>query len=142
MSYFKIIFILILSQYIFGCSEKTTFSGKIITQKDLDIKILNKKQLQETFGLPSYVDNFSNKHFYFTEKSKEKNFYNKKIEYSYLFVFEMNENDEIINIESIDLLNNKNHKYKKTQTESEIINRGLLEKVFGGIGPSKLPNSP
>ncbi|MDB4861438.1 hypothetical protein OAI01_07770, partial [Alphaproteobacteria bacterium] len=65
-----------------------------------------------------------------------------KIEYSYLFIFEMNEDDEIINTESIDLLNNKNHKYKKVQTESEIINRGLLEKVFGGIGPNNLPNSP
>ena len=142
MSFLKIIIILLLSQYIFGCSEKTTFSGKIITQKNLDIKILNKSQLQKTFGLPSYVDIFSNKYFYFTQKSKERNFYSKKIEYSYLFIFEMNENDEIIKTESIDLLNNKNHKYKKVQTESEIINRGLLEKVFGGIGPNNLPNSP
>ena len=87
----------ILSQYIFGCVEKTTYSGKIITNDDLDLNILNKDELINKFGQPSYIDNLSNKYFYFTEKKKETNFYNKKIEYSYLFVFEINDSDQIIN---------------------------------------------
>ena len=47
MNFIKIIIIVILSQYIFGCVEKTTYSGKIITNDDLDLNILNKKFFNE-----------------------------------------------------------------------------------------------
>ena len=142
MSFLKIIIIAISFPYILGCVEKTTYSGKIITNDDLDLNILNKNELINKFGEPSYIDNLSNKYFYFTEKKKESNFYNKKIEYSYLFVFEINDNDKIVNSESINLLNNKNHKYRKIQTSNNIIKRGLLETIFGGIGTNPMPNSP
>ena len=142
MSYLKIIIIVILFQYIFGCVEKTTYSGKIITNDDLNLKILNKNDLINKFGRPSYIDNLSNKYFYFTEKKKEKNFFNNKVEYSYLFVFEINDNDKVVNSESINLLKNKNHKYRKIQTNNNIIKRGLLETIFGGIGANPMPNSP
>ena len=142
MSFIKIIIIVIFSQYIFGCVEKTTYSGKIITNNDLDLKILDKNELINKFGQPSYIDNISKKYFYFTEKKKEANFYNKKIEYSYLFIFEINDNDKIVNSESINLLIDKNHKYRKIETNNNIIKRGLLETIFGGIGTSQMPNSP
>ena len=142
MTFYRNCLLLFLITYIFGCAEKTTYSGKIITQDNLDITILNKNELLKKFGQPSYVDTLLNKYFYFTEKRKNKNFYNNKIEYSYLFVFEMNEKGQVINSETINLLNKKNHKYKKKKTENNIIKRGLLEKVFGGIGPNQIPNSP
>ena len=142
MSFLKIIIILILTQYIFGCVEKTTFSGKIITDDDLDLKILNKSELIDKFGQPSYIDNLSNKYFYFTEKKKETNFFNNKVEYSFLFVFEINDNNKIVKSESINLLKEKNHKYRKIQTSNDIIKRGLLETIFGGIGTNPMPNSP
>ena len=142
MSFIKIIIIVILSQYIFGCVEKTTYSGKIITNEDLDLKLLNKNELIRKFGKPSYIDDISKKYFYFTEKKKETNFYNKKVEYSYLFVFEINDNDKVVNSESINLLTKKNHKYRKIQTNNNIIKRGLLETIFGGIGANPIPNSP
>ena len=142
MSFIKVIIMVMLSQYIFGCVEKTTYSGKIITNDDLNLNIFNKNELINKFGQPSYIDNLSNKYFYFTEKRKEANFYNKKIEYSYLFVFEINDNDKIVNSESINLLNNKNHKYRKIQTSNNIIKRGLLETIFGGIGTDPMANSP
>ena len=142
MNFIKIIIIVILSQYIFGCVEKTTYSGIIITNSDLDLNILNKNELIEKFGQPSYIDNLSNKYFYFTEKKGGTNFYNKKIEYSYLFVFEINDNDKVVNSESINLLKNKKHKYRKIQTSNNIIKRGLLETIFGGIGGNPMPNSP
>ena len=128
--------------YIFGCVEKTTYSGKIITNDDLDLKILNKNELINKFGQPSYIDSLSNKYFYFTEKKKKTNFYDNKIEYSYLFVFEVNDNDKIVKSESINLLKEKNHKYLKIQTSNNIIKRGLLESIFGGIGANPMPNSP
>ena len=142
MSFIKIILVAILSQYIFGCVEKTTYSGKIITSDDLSLKILNKNELINKFGKPSYIDKLSNKYFYFTEKKKKSNFYNNKIEYSYLFVFQINNNDKIVNSESINLLEEKNHKYRKIQTKNNIIKRGLLETVFGGIGTNPMTNSP
>jgi len=142
MSFFKNIIIIILCVYIFGCVEKTTYSGKIITNDDLDLKILNKNELINKFGQPSYIDSLSNKYFYFTEKKKKTNFYDNKIEYSYLFVFEVNDNDKIVKSESINLLKEKNHKYLKIQTSNNIIKRGLLESIFGGIGANPMPNSP
>ena len=142
MTFLKIIVFITLSLYIFGCAEKTTYPGKIITDEDLNLNILNKNELLNKFGQPSYIDNLSNKYFYFTEKKKEANFYNKKIEYSYLFVFEINDNDRIVNSESINLLEDKNHKYRKIQTNNNIIKRGLLETIFGGIGTNPMPNSP
>ena len=142
MKFIKIIIIIILSQYIFGCVEKTTYSGKIITNEDLNLKIFNKNELLNKFGKPSYIDILSKKYFYFTEKKKETNFYNKKIEYSYLFVFEIDNNDKIISSETINLLTDKNHKYRKIETNNNIVKRGLIEKVFGGIGTNQMPNSP
>tara|TARA_B100001093_G_scaffold460042_1_gene473601 strand:- start:79 stop:507 length:429 start_codon:yes stop_codon:yes gene_type:complete len=142
MNFLRIIIILILSHYIFGCVEKTTYSGKIITNDDLDLNILNKNELINKFGQPSYIDNLSNKYFYFTEKKKGTNFYNKNIEYSYLFIFEINNNDKIVSSESINLLEEKNHKYRKIQTNNNIIKRGILETIFGGIGANPMPNSP
>ena len=142
MSFIKTIIILILSQYIFGCVEKTTYSGKIFTNENLDLTILDKNELFSKFGEPSYVDNLSNKYFYFTEKKKGGNFYNNKTEYSYLFVFEIDDNDTIVKSESINLLKQKNHKYRKIKTNSNIIKRGLLETIFGGIGTNPMPNSP
>ena len=79
MGFIKIIILVILSQYIFGCVEKTTYSGKIITNDDLDLNILNKNELINKFGEPSYIDNLSNKYFYFTEKKKKVIFIIKKL---------------------------------------------------------------
>ena len=143
MSFIKIIIIVILSQYIFGCVEKTTYSGKIISEKNLSsIKISDKNQLLEKFGPPSYVDTIQNKYFYYTEKTKKKNFYNENTYYSYLFVFELNDKDIIIDTETINLLNLDDLKYKKNKTLNNIVERGLIEKIFGGVGPNQLPNSP
>ena len=143
MSFLRACFIIFIIPFIFGCVEKTRYSGKILNEKDLDIKILDKNELFKKFGQPSYVDELLNKYFYFTEMSKDKNFYNKKIHCSYLFVFEIDDSNKIINSETINLLTNKDHQYKNLQTENNILKRGLLEKIFGGIGPNnQLLNSP
>ena len=126
---------------MFGCVEKTTYSGKIITPKDLtDINIFNKNQLIKTFGKPSYIDEIHNKYFYFTEKKRSKNFYNQNIEYSFLFVFQLDKSDKIINSQSFDLEKIQVSKFQKKETPNNIIERGFIESIFGGVGPSPLPN--
>ena len=51
MTFLKIIVFITLSLYIFGCAEKTTYSGKIITDEDLNLNILNKNELSETMNI-------------------------------------------------------------------------------------------
>ncbi|MBS56886.1 MAG: hypothetical protein CMP16_03315 [Rickettsiales bacterium] len=144
MNFPKLLISFFFFTFIFGCSEKTTYSGKILNQEDLsNINIKNKNELLNKFGKPSYIDYNEDKYFYYTEKNKSKNFYSKKTEYSYLFIFEINEKDEIISTKSINLLTDSLDIYEKKETENNIVERGLLEKIFGGVGPNpnQLPNS-
>ena len=138
----RILIILLFTIYMFGCVEKTSFKGKIITENQLtNLNITNKSDLIEKLGQPSYVDLIQNKFFYFTEKNKERNFFNKKTEYSYLFIFEVDQNDNIISKESINLLNKDTNLYLKKETPNNIVERGLIEKIFGGVGPEQLPTN-
>ena len=134
------IFFLFITLNIFACVEKTTYSGKIITSEDLtNTNITNKNQLINTFGPPSYIDEINNKYFYYTEKKTSKNFYNQEIQYSLLFVFELDKNNKIIGTQSFDLNKIKNIKFQKKQTPNNVIERGFIESIFGGIGPNPIP---
>jgi len=136
----KFIIFLFTTLFIFGCVEKTTYSGKIITSEDLtNINITNKNQLIKTFGLPSYIDEINNKYFYYTEKKTSKNFYNQEIQYSLLFVFQLDKNNKIIDTESFDLNKIKNIKFQNKQTPNNVIERGFIESIFGGVGPNPIP---
>ena len=70
MKLFSIYLLFFSFLFIVGCVEKTTYSGKIISLDDLQIKALNKNELINTFGQPSYIDPLLNKYFYFIEKRK------------------------------------------------------------------------
>ena len=143
MKVFLLFIIFYTFTFILGCTEKTTISGKIINDDQLtNLNISSKNQMINKLGRPSFVDEIQNKFFYYTEKKKTKNFYNKNTEYSFLFVFEFDKNDLLINSKSINLLEQDISKYQKKETENRIIERGLIEKVFGGVGPSTMPNSP
>ena len=142
MSFIKIIIIVILSQYIFGCVEKTTYSGKIIDQKNLNnLNISNKNYLVKNFGQPSFIDPIENKYFYYSEKIKENNFFSKKKEYSYIFVFEFDQNDNVVEKKVLNLNELQKTKINNIRTTNQIIERGLIEKIFGGVGTQKVPNT-
>ena len=137
----KIFFLLIVILFVTSCNEKTIYSGKIINQENLtNLNISNKNELIDKFGHPSYIDPIENKLFYFTEKSKKKNFFNKNIEYSYLFVFNLDKNENIISQNVYNLLDKNEIKLAKIETENNIHKRGLIEKIFGGIGHQQLPD--
>ena len=137
-------FLLCITIYIFtGCSEQTIYSGKIINQENLEnLKASNKNELIESFGNPSFVDPIQNKLFYYTEKVKENSFFNKKTEYSYLFVFTVDENDHIISQKAYNLQNKNEISLAKDETSNNIVERGLIEKIFGGVGPQQIPTTP
>ena len=108
-----------------------------------DINFINKDKLISKLGNPSYIDPIENKFFYFAEKSEKKSIFKKEIEYSYVFVFKIDEFDQIIESKVFNTKNIDNIKLSDDKTSNEIIKRGLLEKVFGGVGTQQeLPTSP
>ena len=127
-----------------NCSNKTTYSGKILNNEELDeINFTNKEKLISKLGNPSYIDPIENKYFYFSEKSEKKSIFNKEVKYSFVFVFKIDENDQITNSEVFNIKDIKNVKLSKDKTTNEIVRRGLLEKIFGGVGTQQeLPTTP
>ncbi len=127
-----------------NCSNKTIYSGKILNQEELkDINFNNKEKLISKLGYPSYIDPIENKFFYFSEKSEKKSIFKREVEYSYVFVFKIDDNNKIINSKVYNTKELNNIKFSDDKTSNEIIKRGLLEKIFGGVGTQQeLPTSP
>ena len=141
---YKIILYICIFFILANCSNKTTYSGKIINQEDLkDINFYNKEKLISQLGYPSYVDPIENKFFYFSEKSEKESIFQKEIKYSYVFVFKMDENNKIIDTKVFNTKDIENIKFRNDKTSNDIIKRGLIEKVFGGVGTQQeLPTTP
>ena len=139
-TFFYICIFFILS----NCSDKTTYSGKILNNEELnDINFKNKEKLISTLGNPSYIDPIENKFFYFSEKSQKKSIFKKEIKYSYVFVFKLNENEEIIETNVFNTKDINTIKFSDDKTSNQIVKRGLLEKIFGGVGTQQeLPTTP
>ena len=140
---FRLFLLLNLIFAITSCSEpKIIYSGKIINQQTLDnLDISNKINLIETFGQPSFIDPIENKFFYYSEKIRENNFFSKKNEYSYLFVFAFDQQNNVIEKKVLNLNDVQKSKINKMKTENNIVERGLIEKIFGGVGTQKVPNT-
>ena len=140
----KVFFYICIFFILANCSNKTTFSGKILNQEKLnDINYVNKEKLISKLGNPSYVDPIEKKLFYFSEKSEKRSIFKKEVKYSYVFVFKLDDKDKIIESKVYDTNNIENIKFSKDKTSNEIVKRGLLEKVFGGVGTQQeLPTTP
>tara|TARA_B100000963_G_C22268400_1_gene511643 strand:- start:148 stop:576 length:429 start_codon:yes stop_codon:yes gene_type:complete len=140
----KLIFYICIFFILANCSNKTIYSGKILDKEELeDINFINKEKLITKLGNPSYIDPIENKYFYFSEKSEKKSLLKKQITYSYVFVFKIDMYDQIIDTKVYNTKDIKNIKFSEDKTSNEIVRRGLLEKIFGGVGAQQeLPTSP
>ena len=140
----KSIFYICIFFILANCSNKTTYSGKILNKEELnDINFTNKEKLISKLGNPSYIDPIENKFFYFSEKSQKKSIFKKELKYSYVFVFKMNENEEIIETKVFNTKDIDTIKFTDDKTSNQIVKRGLLEKIFGGVGTQQeLPTTP
>ena len=127
-----------------NCSNETKYSGKILNQEELqDINFETKEKLISKLGFPSYVDPIENKFFYFSEKSEKKSIFKREINFSYVFVFKIDKNDQIIESQVFNTKEIENIKFSKDKTSNQIVRRGLLEKIFGGVGTQQeLPTTP
>ena len=94
-------------------------------------------------GYPSYIDPIENKFFYFSEKSEKRSIFKKNVKYSYVFVFKIDEFEEITETKVYNIKDIKNIKFSDDKTSNEIVKRGLLEKIFGGVGTQQeFPTTP
>ena len=127
-----------------NCSNKTIYSGKIISQDELEnINFENKKNLISKLGYPSYIDPIENKFFYFSEKSTKKSVFSKKIEYSYVFVFELDNDEKIVSTKVFNIKDIEKINFTNDKTSNALVKRGLLERIFGGVGIQQdLPTTP
>ena len=141
---FKLFVYICVILILANCSSKTKYSGKILNQDDLkDINFSSKEKLISKLGSPSYIDTVQNKFFYFTEKSEKRSVFKKNIKFSYIFVFELDDNNMIITSKVYNIKDIENIKFSKDKISNEIVKRGLLEKIFGGVGAQQeLPTTP
>ena len=140
----KLIIYICILFILSNCSSNTSYSGKILDQDNLnDINFENKDKLISLLGNPSFVDPIEKKYFYFSEKSEKKSIFKKKIKYSYVFVFKIDDYENIIDSKVYNIKDIKNIKLSDDKTTNEIVKRGLLERIFGGVGAQQeLPTTP
>ena len=138
--FLKIIIFLLYSFFLFGCTENILYSGKIINN-NLDYKnIINKNQLIDKLGEPNYVDLIDNKYYYFSEKTVSKNFFNEKIKSRDMIVYNFDSNNNIISVNEFNLNNEKKISVNKDKTLNNLSQKGIIERVFGGVGKRQLSN--
>ena len=140
----KLVIYIFIFFILANCSNKITYSGKIINQDELkNVNFENKNKLISKLGYPSYIDPIENKFFYFSELSEKKSILKKEIKYSYVFVFTIDEYDQIVESKVYNTKQIQKIKFSDDKTSNQIIKRGLLEKVFGGVGTQQeLPTTP
>ena len=124
------IFILFIS-----CNEKILYSGKIFNEENFDFtKLKNKGEVVDKLGNPNFIDPIEKKYYYYSEKKYVKNFFKQKISNRIMVVFIFNENETIKLLSQYDLNDEQDVKNIKESTPNELIKRGLIQKIFGGIG--------
>ena len=144
MNKIKLLLTIFYVLFAYSCTEQTIYSGKIINQANIDYSIIkDKNQLINELGNPSYIDPIESKYFYYSEKKIYKNFFDKKIVSRMLLVFEFNLEGKIKSIDVYNLEDEKDIAIVKEKTKNNLIERGLIEKIFGGVGTAQeLPNTP
>ena len=133
--FFRLILVLMIFILFVSCNEKILYSGKILHEENFDYaKLKNKEEVIDKLGKPNFIDPIEKKYYYFSEKKYVKNFFKQKINNRIMIVFVFNENETIKLISQYDLNDEQDVKYIKEKTPNELIKRGLIKKIFGGIG--------
>ena len=135
----KTIFIFFLL-LIISCTEKVTYTGLMIDEKINNIEINNKNDLLKLLGQPNYIDPIENNFYYFSEKNISKNTLTKNTVDRLILVYYFDDEDNIINTKKLNLDNEKNINISENRIKNDLIQKGLIEKIFGGV--SAQPSIP
>ena len=133
--FFRLLLVLMIFILCASCNEKILYSGKIFNEENFDFaKLKNKEEVVDKLGNPNFIDPIEKKYYYFSEKKYVKNFFKQKINNRIMVVFIFNENETIKSVSQYDLNDKQDVKNIKESTPNELIKRGLIQKIFGGIG--------
>ena len=140
-----IIFKLLITVNVFiilsNCTEKISYNGKIFDNNTDFNKLKTKTEVLQNLGYASFVDPIDNKFFYLSEKKITKNFYDDKIDSRQLVVFDFDNNGNITLVEKYNLEDENKISFVDDVTENDLVKRGLVEKIFGGVGKEPLYNT-
>ena len=125
---------------IISCTEKVTYTGLIIDEKINSLEINNKNDLLELLGRPNYIDPIENNFYYFSEKNISKNSLTKKTVDRLILVYYFDDKNNIINTKKLNLDDEKTINISENRIKNDLIKKGLIEKIFGGV--SAQPSIP
>ena len=133
----NLIFFLLL---VISCSEKITYTGLIIDENINYLEINNKNDLLKLLGQPNYIDPIENNFYYFSEKNISKNSLTKNTVDRLILVYYFDDENNIINTKKLNLDDEKTINISENRIKSDLIKKGLIEKIFGGV--SAQPSIP
>ncbi len=132
-----LIFFLIL---ITSCNDKITYTGLIVNENINYNEINNKNELLKLLGQPNYIDPIENNFYYFSEKNISKNRLTKKTVDRLILVYYFDDENNVINAKKLNLDDEKNIDISENRIKNDLIKKGLIEKIFGGV--SAQPSIP
>ena len=133
--FFRLLLVLMIFIFFVSCNEKITYSGKILHENNFNFaKLKNKEEVVDELGNPNFIDPIEKKLYYFSEKKYVKNFFKQKISNRIVVVFIFDENETIKSFSQYDLNDEQDVKNIKESTPNKKIKRGLIQKIFSGVG--------
>jgi len=133
--FFRLLLVLMILISFVSCNEKILYSGKILDEENYDYaKLKNKEEVINKLGNPNFIDPIEKKYYYYSEKKYVKNFFKQKTSNRIMVVFIFNENETIKLVSQYTLNDEIDVKNIKDSTPNELIKRGLIQKIFGGVG--------
>ena len=139
--YLKVIIFILMLFIILSCVETKSYSGKLIDENFKYDSLLNKTQVTSKLGQPNFIDPIENKYYYYFEKRIIKNIFDSRIEKRTMIVFNFEENENVQSFNQYNLNQEQQINIIKDKTKNNLIDRGLIEKIFGGIGKQKLSDN-
>ena len=139
--YLKVIILILMLFIISSCVETKSYSGKLIDENFKYDSLLNKTQVTSKLGQPNFIDPIENKYYYYFEKRIYKNIFDSRIEKRTMIVFNFEENENVQSFNQYNLNQEQQINIIKDKTKNNLIDRGLIEKIFGGIGKQKLSDN-
>ena len=141
IKYLKIIIFIPILLFTLSCAEKKSYSGKLIDENFKYDSLLNKTQVTSKLGQPNFIDPIENKYYYYFEKRINKSIFNSRIEKRTMIVFNFEKNGNIESFNQYNLNQEQQITFIKDKTRNNLIGRGLIEKIFGGIGKTESFNT-
>ena len=139
--YLKVIIFILMLFIILSCVETKSYSGKLIDENFKYDSLLNKTQVTSKLGQPNFIDPIENKYYYYFEKRINKNIFDSRIEKRTMIVFDFEENENVQSFNQYNLNQEQQINIIKDKTKNNLVDRGLIEKIFGGIGKQKLSDN-